>query len=150
MERICKKCGFGQEINLFSKNKNNKDGLQNYCKTCKSNNDKTSNIKNWEKLKVRNKVKNHKKSLIRDDWKINLGGKCKKCNDNRLYVLDFHHLDPKTKEIQIGNAWSYKSIEDTFKEIKKCIPLCSNCHREFHHLEKLNGITIKEYLENKI
>jgi len=32
------------------------------------------------------------------------------------------------------------------KEIEKCILLCSNCHREFHYFEKVNKITIQEYL----
>lgn len=30
--------------------------------------------------------------------------------------------------------------------MKKCIILCANCHREFHYLERLNGITIDEFL----
>ena len=32
------------------------------------------------------------------------------------------------------------------EELKKCIPICSNCHREFHYQEKLNKITIQEYI----
>jgi predicted HNH restriction endonuclease len=31
-------------------------------------------------------------------------------------------------------------------ELKKCICLCSNCHREFHHFAKTKGITLEEYL----
>lgn len=45
-------------------------------------------------------------------------------------VLDFHHLDPSTKSFGIssgGFSRSWASIED---ELKKCILLCANCHRE--------------------
>ena len=34
-------------------------------------------------------------------------------------------------------------------EIKKCIPLCRNCHTDFHYQEKQTGITINEYLKKQ-
>ena len=34
-------------------------------------------------------------------------------------------------------------------EIEKCIVLCSNCHRDFHYLEKKDGISIEEYVNLK-
>lgn len=149
MEKICKKCGLPKNIDLFSKNKNNKDGFQNYCKICKSNNDRTSNIKNWESLKSRNQLKIHKKSIIRDDWKITLGGKCKKCNDNRLYVLDFHHLEEHNKVIDISTLIGHVGDNNPRikEEVEKCILLCSNCHREFHYLERSIQINIKDYIK---
>lgn len=63
-----------------------------------------------------------------------MGGKCQICGYNRCNrALDFHHIDKKAKDFGIslllqGNA----SIENTFNELKKCVLLCSNCHREVH------------------
>ena len=73
---------------------------------------------------------------------------CAKCGDNRGYVLDFHHIDPSKKEGEVSRmiANNYK-LETVYDEIKKCICLCSNCHREFHHFEKYQGITLEDYLE---
>lgn len=45
-------------------------------------------------------------------------------------VLDFHHIDPTTKSFGIsagGFSRSWTSIET---ELKKCILVCANCHRE--------------------
>jgi hypothetical protein len=70
---------------------------------------------------------------------------CIKCGENRLYVLDFHHIDPSQKSFEIGNASKY-SIERLKLELEKCITLCRNCHSEFHYFEKNQGITINEYL----
>jgi hypothetical protein len=63
-----------------------------------------------------------------------MGGKCfvcgyNKCND----ALELHHKNPSEKEFSMGKimanpkAW-FKIVE----ELKKCILLCSNHHREVH------------------
>ena len=60
-----------------------------------------------------------------------LGGKCKQCGyDKSIAALDFHHIDPSTKESE--NKFSDMSREKALKEIKKCVLLCANCHREIH------------------
>src|SRR5258706_425027 len=57
---------------------------------------------------------------------------CKFCGEYDKSCLDFHHIDPGTKEFSVANASHFKSIENINKEISKCITLCSNCHRKFH------------------
>lgn len=71
---------------------------------------------------------------------------CQKCGENRLYVLDFHHIDPSEKENTIAHMIKSSSEEKLIKELQKCIVLCANCHREFHYLEKTDGITLKDFL----
>lgn len=62
------------------------------------------------------------------------GGSCSicgycKCND----VMEFHHLDPSTKETSWGQIrGSIKSWESIVEEMQKCVMLCSNCHKEVH------------------
>lgn len=70
---------------------------------------------------------------------------CKKCNESRNYVLDFHHLDPEQKDFNLGDAVKY-SLKKIKNELQKCIVLCRNCHSEFHYFEKENGMKIEEYL----
>ena len=73
---------------------------------------------------------------------------CAKCGDTRGYVLDYHHTDPSQKENTIARMTSNKyTLDKIYQEIEKCICLCANCHREFHHLEETSGITLSEYLE---
>lgn len=71
---------------------------------------------------------------------------CVKCRENRIHVLDFHHLDPSQKEFNIGER-SKHGLKRIWNEMEKCILLCRNCHSDFHHLERQNNITIQEYLD---
>jgi hypothetical protein len=63
---------------------------------------------------------------------LEAGGACKLCGyDEHLAALQFHHLDPKTKEFGIAEAGVTRSLEKCREEAKKCILLCSNCHAAF-------------------
>ena len=60
---------------------------------------------------------------------LEAGGACKLCGyDEHLAALEFHHIDPKTKEFGIAEAGVTRSLEKCREEAKKCILLCSNCH----------------------
>jgi len=68
------------------------------------------------------------------------GGKCVKCGYNKyLGALDFHHLDPSTKDFSISN-YANCSIERIKSELDKCILLCRNCHAETHFEMRNKGI----------
>lgn len=59
------------------------------------------------------------------------GGKCLLCGYSRCYrALEFHHLDPKTKEFQLAHRGRTRSIAKLRAEASKCVLLCSNCHAE--------------------
>ena len=61
-----------------------------------------------------------------------LGGSCQHCGyDKCSSALEFHHIDPTTKDVNFGNMrrWSFSKIK---KELDNCILLCANCHREEH------------------
>src|SRR4029077_16703514 len=60
--------------------------------------------------------------------------KCSRCPESDPRCIDFHHLDPSQKVIEIAKIPSLGwSIEKILAEIAKCIPLCSNCHRKETH-----------------
>ena len=62
------------------------------------------------------------------------GGKCSKCGYNKcLAALEFHHINPETKDKK-WNTFRFKFSEKMKLELDKCILLCANCHREEHHL----------------
>ena len=50
--------------------------------------------------------------------------------------MDFHHINPEDKEYSVSDLISNKMFTKAYKEIKKCIVLCANCHRIHHWNEK--------------
>ena len=67
------------------------------------------------------------------------GGKCCICNYTKCFdALELHHLNPAEKEFSFGGVRANpKSWNIVVEELRKCIMLCSNCHKEIH-----NGITM--------
>jgi transposase len=58
------------------------------------------------------------------------GGCCMLCGYDRcVAALEFHHLDPDSKEFGVAQRGAH-SIERLRAEVRKCILLCSNCHAE--------------------
>lgn len=127
--KVCSKCGIEKPVTEFHKNGFDRQGNQKYrgyCKACACA---------LEAARYQ-----CKKAFIDEQRKV-----CAKCGDTRQYVLDYHHKDPTIKEFTIGKL-KKGSLQVLQHEIDKCIVLCANCHREFHYFNKINGISIEDYL----
>lgn len=91
----------------------------------------------------------------RDDRMAKYKTACLKCGETRVYCLCFHHIDPKQKKFNIGGGTAKIALEeDIANEVKKCVCLCQNCHKEFHHFYgnrmKHPREALEEYLEMKL
>lgn len=64
-----------------------------------------------------------------------LGGKCERCGETDIRVLDFHHHN-NDKEFWFNQLKSYRwsRIEN---EMKKCILLCRNCHATIENEKRI-------------
>lgn len=76
-------------------------------------------------------------SDFRRNRKLNLikvcGNQCNICGYNKaISALEFHHINPEEKEYALASMGTCHQLEKDLEEIKKCILVCSNCHREIH------------------
>jgi transposase len=59
------------------------------------------------------------------------GGRCLLCGyDRYVGALEFHHLDPADKRLEVSRNGVTLSIDAVRTEARKCVLLCSNCHAE--------------------
>jgi hypothetical protein len=114
MEKKCTKCQKLKSLDCFFEKKT-ENRLSSWCKNCVYDHQKTR----W---------------LDRKNEAIKLfGGKCCVCGYNKnSAALEFHHLNPIEKEFD-WNKLRLKRWNDVIHELKKCILVCSNCHREIHN-----------------
>lgn len=114
MSKICSKCKIEKDESEFGHNARMVDGLDYYCKDCRN----TKYNPNQHKELV---------SFV-ESLKTN----CCKCGEDRPWVIQFHHINPKDKRFSISQCGT-RSKDSIRKEISKCVCLCSNCHDEFHY-----------------
>lgn len=87
------------------------------------------------KIKARAAALKRKK---RKDWyEFKSTFKCTNCGFSHSAALDFHHVD-RTNHRSVNELVQNGKYKEAMEEIKKCIPLCSNCHRIHHHEERLH------------
>ena len=60
-------------------------------------------------------------------------GKCGICGYNKCdEALEFHHIDPTKKDFSIS-CFKFEEVNNIIRELKKCVCVCGNCHREIHN-----------------
>lgn len=57
-----------------------------------------------------------------------LGGSCAQCGETS--DLDFDHISPKTKTIEVTDLLDTHSWDSILQEMEKCQLLCKNCHKQ--------------------
>jgi hypothetical protein len=63
------------------------------------------------------------------------GGECCDCGYKKnISALEFHHLNPEEKSFGIDlRKCSNLQWNKLVEEVKKCVLICANCHRERHN-----------------
>jgi hypothetical protein len=112
--KVCPHCKTSKVKSEFYSRRGG-EGLSPYCKDCSA-------------LQTKSRQQALKRECIR--YK---GGKCQQCGyDKCQAALEFHHIDPSTKEFSLGK-FKCSSLEKVREELGKCVLLCANCHREAHY-----------------
>lgn len=129
--KVCSKCKKRKSIKQYNFKIKAKNIRQSACKLCTRKEYTThyniiDNKKRIvKKIGIRNE-KFHQKFL---EFKKTFS--CKLCPEKEPCCLEFHHLNPKQKDFNLSHHRNY-GWKRILKEIKKCVCLCSNCHKKVH------------------
>ena len=89
----------------------------------------------YEKNKdeINDKKRKNRRELAAWFKKVKANHKCVICGEDDPSCIEFHHINKQDKEFTIShsmrNGYSKQKI---LEEMKKCVPICSNCHRKIH------------------
>ena len=158
--KLCHECGKTLDIGSFPDHEKSKGTKRRQCSDCykvkrantrkknpeadrKSKRDyyqrnkdkiiqKNSEYAKLNKDKVKTWSKRFKKKKQKEFQEFKKTLKCSICGyDKNPKAIDLHHVDPSKKykltSRLIGCTNKLK------EELEKCVPICSNCHREIHN-----------------
>ena len=57
---------------------------------------------------------------------------CRHCGASHPAIIDFHHIIRDGSQQSVNRMAANNRWTAIYEEVKKCIPLCSNCHRILH------------------
>lgn len=158
---VCNRCGADKPLEDFYKDPKRKSGVYTICKSCIIEKQLEYYFNHIDSVKEYHKrhyqeYKNRQRKADADYYEriYSLKTPCVKCGEKRLFVIDFHHVEPSEKSFNIyrkSAKTNFSIIED---EAKKCVCLCRNCHGEFHYLygqrPKKGRECLEEYLGRKV
>jgi hypothetical protein len=116
------------------------------CSSCKEEKSEESFYKKGKENRTNSFCKKCFNNYCHDRWvkrKIEMikykESKCEDCSitadENNYYLFDFHHKDPKHKDMD-WEKMRKVSLSTCIDEVDKCALLCCMCHRTRHFFEK--------------
>jgi transposase len=85
----------------------------------------------WRCLRCRAEAVSARRRAVKAALVAEAGGRCVLCGYARsVAALQFHHVDPATKEFHIAHRGVARSMAAARAEAAKCVLLCANCHAE--------------------
>ena len=130
--KICSKCKQEKPISEFAINRTRKDGHASDCKACRKIYRDKHYLEHKEYYKDKASKYRRKKNKEFEELRSTL--KCSICGESRHWCLEFHHLNPNEKESEVTRL--KESPRKLKEELKKCVVLCANCHRDIHYKER--------------
>jgi hypothetical protein len=148
----CNLCGKIKSLSYFYKRPNGR--VKGHCKDCnyemvkKNRKENPQKHRDYYKKYWKDPKNKEKKYLSAKNRQIRIklkcveymGGGCSVCGyDKCIEALEFHHLDPKTKDKDLSHGRGVDtriSFDNLKRELNKCILVCANCHREKHYEER--------------
>lgn len=127
--RTCKGCGGEKEVRWNSTfDIHGNPEYKSRCDDCQNAKGRTYRAGKRQRFA---ELVRHRRQALKEKMVEMLGGACFKCGyDRSTQALSFHHRDRDTKEMDISQVLNRWSLERIVAEVKKCIPLCMNCHME--------------------
>ena len=118
--KICTKCGKEFPSSSFEKGRRQ----CKYCRAAFKKNEYNTKKKQYITYALRRQKRC-------EEWINSLKTPCVFCGEANPICIDRHHINPSEKSFAISHIKG-KSKERTLEEMKKCICVCSNCHRKLH------------------
>ena len=129
LSKRCYVCGLTKPHHAFYRDRSQSDGHMSRCKQCDNLRNKLRPV-SPQRRNTRRRISLEHQQILRDERNRIKAKGCALCGYSKcVAALEFHHLEPNGKEINLSVVNSLKQLQ---REASKCVVLCANCHREAH------------------
>lgn len=135
-ERVCSLCNKPKSDKDFFFRDKSKNKLHSQCKTCYTEKRKVNYKRHYHKYGDQYRQRAIvRKRIVKASLRVKMleylsNKSCIICGLSDVRVLDFDHINPKTKDFSIAKGLSdLYAWDKILVEIDKCRILCANCHR---------------------
>ena len=91
------------------------------------------------------------KKLAREKWiEFKAQQVCHHCGASHPAIIDFHHIVRDGTQQSVNRLAADNKWLAIYEEVKKCIPLCANCHRTLHWNESRGRMIVKDMTNNTV
>ena len=131
LTRVCARCHAEKPLDAFPIKNKTRGTRASYCVPCRSDYGKEHYRQHRSSYLTKNVAANvrHRRSNRDLVYEYLSAHPCVDCGQIDPVVLDFDHVDPKTKLWPVGKMLSRQATPAIEREIEKCVVRCANCHR---------------------
>jgi hypothetical protein len=147
-ERLCPACGLTKRLTDFNRRDARRTRLQSYCRDCSNaawrtwyadRSDRDRHLLQVSKRRRRRNARNQELILRLKAQPADCGRRFPP------YVMDFDHVGEKRSEV--SSFVRTRSTKTLLEEIRRCVLVCANCHRETHSQASHEGAgTVREQI----
>jgi hypothetical protein len=136
--KLCRGCGALRSRDEFALKNSRTGQLHSHCKECgrrKSRDHYRANTAAYLERNRRNSplYRSRNAAAVLEYLLLHA---CVRCGESDPVVLEFNHMDPRTKVANIADLIGLGcSTKRLFAEITKCEVMCANCHQRFTSTE---------------
>jgi hypothetical protein len=129
--RECCWCYWLKPLSEFAFHSSAKKTLSSHCRTCHARYRRKHYLENRDRYFSQANAQTLRKTQdkLRRLRDYLLGHPCVDCGTTDIATLDFDHVDPATKVMEIGRMIRRRNWSANLREMAKCVVRCANCHR---------------------
>ena len=128
--KLCNTCKEEKSFTEFHKHSKSADGHVPRCKQCSKHANR--DWFNRNRQQVLSKRRQRIQQLLEESNELKAQSGCVCCVEKEPACLDWHHINPSTKDHNISYLIENIRRDLMLVEIEKCVVLCANCHRKVH------------------
>ena len=129
--RECSSCQWLKPLSEFAFRSAHKRTLNDRCRKCHATYRRQHYLRHRDRYfsQANAQTRRNRADKLQRLREFLLNHPCVDCGETEVATLEFDHVDPSTKLMEVGRIIRHRNWSAVQDEIAKCVVRCANCHR---------------------